>query len=147
NVHEEPIVCSPEDAIRGFLEAGLDLLYLEGGFLVSFEENLKPALEFLRQALAQRSQGERQAAAVNAVLAQHAAERDNELSALLEHLSRADETAREQHKRALVLEKAAEERLVALQEKENALRHLQSELAALAATLEEASATTAELRQ
>jgi carbamoyltransferase len=129
NVHEEPIVCSPEDAIRGFLETGLDLLYLEGGFLVSFEENLKPAVECLRHALAERSQEERQAAAVNAVLARHAAERDNEISALRGHLSRADETAREQHKRSLVLEKAAEERLVALQEKENALRHLQSELA------------------
>jgi carbamoyltransferase len=124
NVHEEPIVCSPEDAIRGFLEAGLDLLYLESGFLVSFEENLKPAVECLRQSLAQNSREERQTAAVNAVLAQQAAERDNELSALREHLTRADETAREQHKRSLVLEKAAEERLLEMQEKDRAMDEL-----------------------
>src|SRR5207245_555804 len=40
NVHEEPIVCSPSDAIRGFLETGIDHLYLDGGFTVCFEENV-----------------------------------------------------------------------------------------------------------
>ena len=29
NVHEEPIVCSPEDAIRAFLKSKLDYLYIE----------------------------------------------------------------------------------------------------------------------
>jgi carbamoyltransferase len=33
NIHEEPIVCSPEDAIRGFLEAQLDYLAV-GNFIV-----------------------------------------------------------------------------------------------------------------
>jgi carbamoyltransferase len=33
NIHEEPIVCSPEDAIRAFSEAGLDALAI-GNFLV-----------------------------------------------------------------------------------------------------------------
>ena len=33
NMHEEPIVCSPEDAIKAFLEAGLDALLL-GSYLV-----------------------------------------------------------------------------------------------------------------
>jgi len=30
NLHEEPIVCTPEDAWRGFLQADLDALYLDG---------------------------------------------------------------------------------------------------------------------
>lgn len=38
NMHEEPIVCSPEDAIRGFLEGQLDNLAI-GPFLVRFTEN------------------------------------------------------------------------------------------------------------
>ncbi len=38
NMHEEPIVCTPYDAIRAFLSAGLDYLVLEK-FLCSFEEN------------------------------------------------------------------------------------------------------------
>ncbi|MBI4596987.1 MAG: carbamoyltransferase [Candidatus Omnitrophica bacterium] len=33
NIHEEPIVCSPDDAVRGFLEAGLDALAI-GNILV-----------------------------------------------------------------------------------------------------------------
>ena len=40
NIHEEPIVCSPEDAIRGFLEAELDYLAM-GNYLVSYEDNKK----------------------------------------------------------------------------------------------------------
>jgi len=35
NIHEEPIVYTPEDAIRGFLDAKLDLLSM-GPFLVHF---------------------------------------------------------------------------------------------------------------
>ncbi|WP_297465621.1 carbamoyltransferase [Thermococcus sp.] len=34
NLHGEPIVCSPEDALRTFRKAGLDLLFIEG-FVVS----------------------------------------------------------------------------------------------------------------
>jgi carbamoyltransferase len=33
NMHEEPIVCSPEDAIRGFLQGGLDFLAM-GHFVI-----------------------------------------------------------------------------------------------------------------
>jgi glycosyltransferase involved in cell wall biosynthesis len=39
NIHEEPIVCTPEDALRGFLHARLDYLFIEGS-LVSLEDNL-----------------------------------------------------------------------------------------------------------
>ena len=33
NMHEEPIVCSPNDAIRGFLRSNIDFLFI-GDFLV-----------------------------------------------------------------------------------------------------------------
>jgi carbamoyltransferase len=48
NVHEEPIVCSPDDAVEGFLESGLDFLYFEGGYLVAFADNRGKALEHLQ---------------------------------------------------------------------------------------------------
>jgi len=38
NIHEEPIVCSPDDAIIAFLRAGLDVLSM-GNFIV-MKENL-----------------------------------------------------------------------------------------------------------
>lgn len=47
NRHEEPIVCSPQDALKGFFESGLDYLYLEGGYLVAFEDNFDVASKFL----------------------------------------------------------------------------------------------------
>jgi carbamoyltransferase len=34
NMHEEPIVCSPDDAIRAFLQGNLDYLAI-GDFLVA----------------------------------------------------------------------------------------------------------------
>jgi carbamoyltransferase len=48
NIHEEPIVCSPDDAIDGFLEAGLDCLYLHPGYLLAFAENHEAALMHLQ---------------------------------------------------------------------------------------------------
>ena len=38
NMHEEPIVCTPQDAVRAFLVAKLDYLALSN-FLLSFEDN------------------------------------------------------------------------------------------------------------
>jgi carbamoyltransferase len=38
NMHEEPIVCSPDDSLRAFLASGVDYLCL-GPFLLSFEDN------------------------------------------------------------------------------------------------------------
>lgn len=48
NIHEEPIVCSPDDAIDGFLEAGLDYLYLHPGYLLKFADNHEAALTHLQ---------------------------------------------------------------------------------------------------
>ena len=36
NMHEEPIVCTPEDAVRAFLDGNLDYLAM-GPFLVASE--------------------------------------------------------------------------------------------------------------
>lgn len=47
NVHEEPIVCSPQDAIRGFFEAGLDALFIQG-YLINLTDNLECQVKFLR---------------------------------------------------------------------------------------------------
>jgi carbamoyltransferase len=49
NVHEEPIVCSPEDALRGFFESGLDYLYMEGVGLISFANNTQVAIRYLQK--------------------------------------------------------------------------------------------------
>jgi len=51
NVHEEPIVSSPEDALRGFFLSGLDYLYLEQVGLISFKENEGIAVDYLNKAL------------------------------------------------------------------------------------------------
>ncbi len=40
NMHEEPIVCSPNDAVRAFLSSGIDYLAI-GNFLVSITDNMK----------------------------------------------------------------------------------------------------------
>jgi len=42
NMHEEPIVCSPQDAVRGFLQGQLDNLAM-GPFLVKISENRQAA--------------------------------------------------------------------------------------------------------
>lgn len=55
NIHEEPIVCTPDDAINGFLESGLDYLYLDPGYLLSFEDNKNTALAYLQKQRAKRS--------------------------------------------------------------------------------------------
>jgi len=51
NVHEEPIVSSPEDALKGFFISGVDYLYLEKVGLISFKDNEATALDYLKQAL------------------------------------------------------------------------------------------------
>lgn len=51
NIHEEPIVCSPQDAIQGFFESGLDYLYLEGGYLLAFKDNSNIAVKYLQEKL------------------------------------------------------------------------------------------------
>ena len=49
NVHEEPIVDSVDDALRGFFEAGLDHLYIEGVGVVERGENTHVENRYLRE--------------------------------------------------------------------------------------------------
>ena len=51
NIHEEPIVASPADAIRAFFAADLDHLYLEG-WLVSQADNVAAGARLRREAAA-----------------------------------------------------------------------------------------------
>ena len=43
NVHEEPIVCSPQDAVRAFLDSNLDYLAM-GNHLIKNPKPLSHAL-------------------------------------------------------------------------------------------------------
>lgn len=59
NIHEEPIVNTPSEAIKGFLTSGLAYLYFqEANILISYEENCKMALETLKDTLGQKSSRE-----------------------------------------------------------------------------------------
>jgi carbamoyltransferase len=49
NPHEEPIVCSPQDALKGFFVSGLDYLYFEGGYLVAYDNNFIVANKYLQE--------------------------------------------------------------------------------------------------
>src|SRR3990167_4052500 len=60
NIHEEPIVCTPEDALKGFFISGLDYLYLEGAGLIAFEENQSAAIDYLQARVREPSQKENQ---------------------------------------------------------------------------------------
>lgn len=90
NIHEEPIVCRPAEAIQAFLEGGLDMLYLEGGFLVSLEDNLSPALPRIRHRLQARTRKELELASVVSLLSTRAESLSSELDArikLIEELT------------------------------------------------------------
>ncbi len=50
NIHEEPIVDSYEDALRGFFESGLDYLYLDG-VVISYKENHEVQSKYLKEKL------------------------------------------------------------------------------------------------
>lgn len=58
NIHEEPIVCSPADAMRGFFESGLDYLYLEGAGMIAAAGNEAASIRYLRR----KARGARQPA-------------------------------------------------------------------------------------
>jgi len=130
NVHEQPIVCSPADAIRGFLEAGVDLLYMEGGFVVSLEGNLAAALDCMRQNLSAPSEKERQLAAENVLLWERSETLRERLNAQTESCKKLDQTAKERLE-ALEKTEAAREEI----EKQAGLRETQlHELTAIIAS-------------
>jgi len=49
NIHEEPIVCSSSDALRGFFESGVDYLFIEGIGLISSADNKDVTIHYLRE--------------------------------------------------------------------------------------------------
>lgn len=51
NVHEKPIVCSPDDALDDFFESGLKYMFIQGAGLITSEGNEAPELSFLRKRL------------------------------------------------------------------------------------------------
>jgi len=75
NVHEEPIICTPEDALRGFFESGLDYLYFQGVGLISFTENRTVAIRYLQDKLKRNSQKSRSYASIAEFLDSALAER------------------------------------------------------------------------
>lgn len=79
NVHEEPIVCSADDALRGFFESGLDYLYMEGVGIISFTDNSQIAIRYLQDKLKLRSKKSRSGSSIEQFL-------DSELSARTERL-------------------------------------------------------------
>ncbi len=100
NIHEEPIVCSPDDAIRGFLRSGIDILYMQGGYLVRASANRPAALKYL-YALATEARKDARSSA----LARIYSERIYNLKAQLE----------EKEEQIQILAGAADERLRALE--------------------------------
>ncbi|MCK9622340.1 MAG: hypothetical protein M0R47_17605 [Methylobacter sp.] len=74
NIHEEPIVCSPEDALRGFFESALDYLYMEGVGIISFKGNENVAFQYMQKKLRFPSQKTLELKEMNELL-------ENELSA------------------------------------------------------------------
>lgn len=67
NIHEDPIICSPQDAIQSFFESGLDYLYIEGGCLIAFKENVNVAVKYLQEKIKKPSGKVAQQAAIMAI--------------------------------------------------------------------------------
>jgi carbamoyltransferase len=70
NIHEEPIVCTPDHAIAGFLESGIDALYFEGGFWMTQDTNLVASLEYLRTKRKSKSQKQKMLERIEVIYSQ-----------------------------------------------------------------------------
>jgi carbamoyltransferase len=82
NIHEEPIVCSLRDAIAGFLESAIDVLYMEGGYVARFAENHEAALRHFQQLRGHGSQKEGRLSAVTMYLHMRCSELENQINSL-----------------------------------------------------------------
>ena len=78
NVHEEPIVCTPEDALKGFFESGLDVLFIEG-HLIKLSENKNIETEYLRKKIKQHQSALDIATANEELLSSKLNKKNNEL--------------------------------------------------------------------
>jgi carbamoyltransferase len=70
NIHEEPIICSPEDALRGFFESGLDYLFMKGIGIIPFKGNEMAAIRYMQQKLRMQSNKSLQHTAPNLLMDQ-----------------------------------------------------------------------------
>ncbi len=145
NIHEEPIVCSPGDAIEGFLESGLDYLYFEGGIVVEAGTNQRAALELLRRKRGKPTQKELKLQALNVenqtrLLAAHheMTDKEREILSLREALEgrlRAIEAAsvslKEKEAEISSTQNVAEERLKAIEAASVSLKEKEVEIAAI----------------
>lgn len=137
NIHEEPIVCSPEDALRGFFESGLDHLYLQGIGLVRFAGNEHAAVSFLHERM--HSPGPKQAAlaAVISLLEKEHGESWlglEEKEAVIQSLAQALDEARTRYAEAVR----------GLEEKEAVIRDLREAIAETRALHAQSAAHSAE---
>ena len=114
NRHEEPIICSPQDALKGFFESGLDYLYFEGGYLVAFGDNFDVASKFLLEKIkAPNFKSVQQAATISSLW--------KLMEAKLSELKEKDEAFKEQLVQLKEKDEAFKEQLVQLKEKDEAI--------------------------
>ncbi|MDB5957146.1 carbamoyltransferase C-terminal domain-containing protein [Ramlibacter sp.] len=144
NIHEEPIVCSPQDALRGFFESGLDYLYLDDGILVAFEDNQTLALRYLQERVRQPAPKAKTGALLLGLQSRRMAALQAELEVKETEIHEKESVIHE--KEAVIHEKqAALERLTddlqvltgSLLDKEDALLGLSGDLQGLTASLHE----------
>lgn len=104
NIHEEPIVDSPEDALKGFFLSGISYLYFEdANVLIDYAENRDLALKFLEARLKEKKYA------------------DKECGLLLDHFTqRANSMFLESQKKEVMLQELSK----SLQEKEAVIQEL-----------------------
>ena len=116
NIHEEPIVCSPDDALSGFFQSGLDYLYLGDVGLVPREGNERAAVHYLRQQMGRPAARQQSAVAITNLL--------TERSRTLAELEEKEKVIRELASTARELEVQRADAVRSAREKEDAIQHL-----------------------
>ncbi|MBA4741022.1 MAG: glycosyltransferase [Burkholderiales bacterium] len=126
NRHEEPIVCSPQDALKGFFESGLDYLYFEGGYLVAFADNCDVASKFLLEKIkAPNFKSVQQVSTISSLwglMETKLSEQHKHHQSLLFQLKEKDEAFKEQLTELKEKDEAFKKQLTDLKEKDEALQ-------------------------
>lgn len=118
NMHEEPIIGNPGDAIGGFFESGVDLLYVEG-YLVRKEDNYKQATEYLQGQVTAPTQKEQRATALWKMFEERA------LHAWMINVPQAKEATKEPHRPQQIPHEKAKEKSPLKKLEEKTKRFLQ----------------------
>lgn len=104
NIHEEPIVCSPEDALRGFFESALDYLYMEGVGIIPFRGNENIAIQYMQEKMKSPSGSMLELKAMNQLLNDELCDAKKgleEKEAVIQELKQALDSERLVHTRSL----------------------------------------------